>query len=215
MTSRLTGGESVKNTIRKPVASFALSLAVLLGSPALAFADDAATEESAVGAGLLFPGPGEWIPMLIGFILLWVVLAKFGWPAFIGMIDKRAATIKESLERAETAKIESERLLEENRLQLEEAKKQAAQIIADARTTGDALRAEMMTQAQEDARLLVEKANAAIETEKKAAIAQLQSSVADLSVSVAGRLIGQDLSDADHRRLIERYLAEAGSLNVN
>jgi F-type H+-transporting ATPase subunit b len=206
--------------MKKLVTSVAAALSMLFLLPALAFASDGAAgaeavEESASGFDLLLPKLGEWIPMLLAFLILWFVLAKFGWPAFMGMIDKRTATIKDSLERAETAKIESERLLEENRLQLEEAKKQAAQIIADAKTTGDTVRAEMMAQAQEDARLLVEKARDVIETEKRAAIAQLQSSVADLSVSVAGRLIGQDLSDADHRRLIEHYLTEAGSLNAN
>ena len=196
-------------TIKRRMASVACAVIGLMGVPAIAFASEAEAE-TASGLALLIPKLGEFIPMLIGFVVLWVVLAKLAWPAFIGMIDKRAATIKDSLERAETAKIESERLLEENKAQLDEAKKQATQIIADAKATGDAVRAEMMTQAQEDARLLISKASAAIETEKKAAIAQLQSSVADLSVSVAGRLIGQDLSDTDHRRLIERYLAEAG-----
>jgi F-type H+-transporting ATPase subunit b len=153
--------------------------------------------------------------MLIGFLVLWFVLAKFAWPPFIGMIDKRAATIKESLERAETAKVESERILEENKLQLEETRKQAAQIIADARVTGEAVRAEVIAQAQEEARLFSEKVRANIETEKKVAIAQLQSSVADLSVSVVGKVIGQDFTDAEHRRLIERYLVEAGNLDAN
>jgi F-type H+-transporting ATPase subunit b len=202
--------------MKKLVTSVAVALTTLLLLPTLAFGAEAAEEvEEASGLSLLIPKLGEWIPMLLGFIILWVVLAKFGWPAFIGMIDKRAATIKESLERAETARIESERLFEASKVQLDEAKKQAAQIIADAKATGDVVRAEMMEQAKEDARLLVDKANAAIETEKKTAIAQLQGSVADLSISVAGRLIGQDLSDADHRRLIERYLVEAGNLNAN
>jgi F-type H+-transporting ATPase subunit b len=209
---------NVLDTVRKklllltPVVS-----ALVLASPVLAFASDATegAEEAAGGLGPLTPNMGEFLPMLAGFILLWVILAKFGWPVIVGMLDKRVTTISDSLERAETVRVESERLLEEQKAHLEEAKKQAAQIITDARTTGEAMRAEMSAQAQEDARLLVAKANAAIEAEKKVAIAQLQSSVADLSVSVAGRLIGQDLSDADHRRLIERYLAEAGSLNVN
>jgi F-type H+-transporting ATPase subunit b len=203
--------------MKKRVASVAVALNTLFLLPAVAFASEGAgaAEEAPSGLDLLIPKVGEWIPLLLGFLLLWVVLAKFGWPAFIGMIDKRAATIKESLERAEKVKVESERILEENRLQLEEAKKQAAQIITDARATGETVRAEVIAQAQEDARLLVEKARAAIETEKKTAIAQLQSSVADLSVSVVGKVIGQDFTDADHRRLIERYLVEAGNLDAN
>jgi F-type H+-transporting ATPase subunit b len=182
--------------------------------PTLAFAEEAAANEESP-LSLLMPNPGEFIPMLIGFLVLWLVLAKVAWPTITGMLDKRVTTIRESLEKAELAKVESERLLEEQKAELDQAKKQATQIIADAKAMGETVRAEMMEQAKEDARLLVERANAAIEAEKKAAIAQLQGSVADLSVAVAGRLIGQDLSDAEHRRLIERYLVEAGNLNAN
>ncbi len=62
---------------------------------------------------------------------------------------------------------------------------------------------------------MVDKARDAIEAEKKAAIAELQSSVTDLSISVAGRLIGEDLNDDQHRKIIERYATEAGSFNAN
>ena len=203
----------MRKTLERLALSVILSLSALLSLPVLAFASEAEGESSPMD--LIFPKLEEWIPMLLGFIILWVILAKFGWPAFIGMIDKRAATIKDSLEKAEVARIESERILEEGKAQLEEARKQAIQIIADAKTTGDAVRSEMMAQAKEDAQLLVDKANAAIEVQKKTAIAQLQSSVADLSVAVAGRLIGTDLSESEHRKLIERYIAEAGSLDAN
>ena len=62
---------------------------------------------------------------------------------------------------------------------------------------------------------LTREAKLAIEAEKKSAMGELQSSVADLSVDVASRLVGTDLSDADHRAIIERYINEAGSFNGN
>lgn len=62
---------------------------------------------------------------------------------------------------------------------------------------------------------MIEKARGAIEAEKKAAIAELQSSVADTSIAVASKVIGADLSDDEHRQLIERYVNEAGSFNAN
>ena len=62
---------------------------------------------------------------------------------------------------------------------------------------------------------MIEKARAAIEAEKKAAVAELQGSIADISVSVASRLVGEDLGDDDHRRIIERYVNEAGSFHAN
>lgn len=178
--------------------------------PALAFAS-----EETSGLSAILPNMVEFIPMLVAFIVLWVVLAKFGWPMFEGMLEKRELTIKESLEKSESARIESERTLEEYKRQLEEAKSQASQIVADAKKTGEAVKADIAAKAQTEAAAIVEKARIAIQAEKKAAIAELQSSVADTSIAVASRLIGEDLSDDEHRKIIERYVNEAGSFNAN
>ena len=118
-------------------------------------------------------------------------------------------------DRSEAARIESERLLEEYKRQLEEAKSQAAQIVADAKKTGEAVKADMTEKAQAESAAMIEKARAAIEAEKKAAISELQGSVADLSISVASRVIGNDLNDDEHRKIVERYVNEAGSFNAN
>ena len=189
-----------------------IGLAALAGAgmtfafPALAFA---AEGESSGGLSAILPDMAEFIPMLVIFILLWIVLAKFGWPKFEAMLEKREMTIKDSLEKSEQARVESERVLEEYKRQLEDAKAQAAQIVADAKKTGEA------DKAQSEATAMIEKAHNAIEAEKKAAISELQGSVADLSISVASRLIGEDLNDAEHRKIIERYVNEAGSFNAN
>ncbi|MDR2714046.1 MAG: F0F1 ATP synthase subunit B [Coriobacteriales bacterium] len=203
----------MRTVLKKITALCVVSLAMALCFPALAFASEEG--DSAAGLSLLFPPLYEWVPMLIGFLVLWFILAKFGWPAFIGMIDKRQTTIKDSLEQAETAKIESERMLEENKAALADAKKQAAQIVSEATQAAEAVKADITAKAQTEAEAMIAKARAAIDAEKKVAIAELQGSVADLSVSVAGRLIAQDLSDADHRKVVEHYLAEAGNFDAN
>lgn len=179
--------------------------------PALAFA----SEEEAGGINAILPDMAEFIPMLIIFIVLWIILAKFGWPMFESMLDKREKMIKDALEKSEEARIESERVLEEYRVQLADAKTQAAQIVADAKQTGEAAKADITAKAQSEATDMIAKAKAAIEAEKKAAIAELQSSVADTSVAVAARLIGEDLTDGEHRKIIERYVNEAGSFDAN
>lgn len=179
--------------------------------PALAFAE----EEEAAGISAILPDMAEFIPMLIAFIILAVVLLKFGWPKFDAMLEKREEMIKDSLEKSETARIESERVLEEYRQQLADAKAQAAQIVADAKQTGEAVKADITDKAHVEADAMIEKARTAIEAEKKAAVAELQGSIADTSVAVASRLIGDDLDDEAHRKIIERYVDEAGSFNVN
>ncbi len=179
--------------------------------PALAFAD----MEPKEGIAVIAPDMIETVPMLIAFIVLVIILAKFGWPMFEGMLEKREKTIAEALQKSEEARIESERVLAEYQKQLADAKAQASQIIADAKQTGEAVEANIKKRAEEEAATMIEKARTAIAAEKKAAMNELQSSVADLSVDVASRLVGSDLSDADHRAIIERYINEAGSFNAN
>ena len=182
-------------------------IAFAAASAVCAFADERA------GINAILPQMEEFIPMLVAFIILWIVLAKFGWPLFEGMLNKREETIKNSLEKSEEARQESERLLAEYREQLEGAKTQAQQILNNAKLTGDALEKEITAKAQAEADAIVDKARAQIEQEKENAIKELQATMADTSIAVASRLIGEDFSDDEHRKLIERYVKEAGSLN--
>lgn len=170
--------------------------------------------ESGAGIEAILPQMEEFIPMLVAFIILWIVLAKFGWPVFDKMLEKRANTIRDDLKNAEEARQESERVLAEYQQQLAEAKVQASKIVADAKKAGEDVKADITAKAQAEAAGMIEKAHAAIEAEKKAAIADLQGSVADLSINVAAKLIGNDLTDDEHRKMIERYVAEAGSFNA-
>lgn len=201
---------NVKNTVLRGCGSAAVAFGAASAMlPAQAFADEGA------GVAAILPQMDEFIPMLVAFIILWIILAKFGWPLFEGMLVKRETTIKDALEKSEKARVESEKVLAEYKRQLEETKAQSAQIIADAKKTGEAVKAEITAKAQDEAAAMIEKAHSAIEADKKAAIAELQSSVADMSVAVASRLIGEDLSDDEHRKIIERYVNEAGSFNAN
>lgn len=164
---------------------------------------------------LILPKLAEFIPALISFSIVFFLLSKFAWPSLTEMLDKRATTIREGLERAEAARIEAERLLAEYKETMAEARKEAGVILAQAKQAAEATRLESSAAAQAEYDAMLERAREAIAGEKQAAIAELQASVADLSVAVAGKLIGSELSDADHRKVVEKYLVEAGSLNAN
>ena len=181
-----------------------------LAFPALAFA-----AEEKTGLAVILPDMNEFIPMLIAFVVIAIILAKFGWPMFEGMLEKREKTIAEALQKSEEARIESERVLAEYQQQLADAKTQAAKIVADAKETAEAVRADITKQAQEESAAMIEKARVAIEAEKQTAMNELRNSVADLSVDVASRLVANDLNDDEHRAIIERYLNEAGSFHAN
>ena len=195
-------------TGKKLLAATGLASSLVCALPTFAFA----AEEGGISS--ILPDMNEFVPMLIAFIIIVVVLAKFGWPMFEGIMVRRETAIKESLEKSEAARIESEKLLEEYKQQLAEAKAQASQIVADAKKAGESVKADIEGKAQVEAANMIEKAKVAIEAEKKQAVHELQSSVADLTVSVTARIVGEDLSDDEHRAIIERYVNEAGSFNA-
>jgi F-type H+-transporting ATPase subunit b len=163
----------------------------------------------------IIPKVAEIWPAMLAFAVLFIFLWKFAFPPLTGMLDKRAATIRESLEKAENTRVEAERLLSEYKEQLAEARQESAKVIEQGRKVAESMKDEIVAKANEEREAMLAKAREEIQSEKKAAIAELQASVADLSVAVAGKILGSQLSSADHAALIERYVAEVGGLSEN
>ncbi|MBE0476175.1 MAG: F0F1 ATP synthase subunit B [Coriobacteriia bacterium] len=182
---------------------------------ALTFVAAAAAGEAGGGGGAsaVLPSLTEIWPTLVAFVILFIVLSRFAFPPIMKMMEKRADTIRDSLERAEETKVEAERLLEEYKQQMAEARAEAGKVIDQGRKVAESMRAEIVAKANEDAASIVAKAKERIEAERKAALADLQSQIAELAVAVAGKIIGERLTVADHEKLIDRYLAEAGGLD--
>jgi F-type H+-transporting ATPase subunit b len=161
----------------------------------------------------VIPKLGEIWPTVVAFVILFVVLWRFAFPPIIAMLDKRADTIRESLEKAEETQIEAERLMDEYKKQMAEARLEAGRIVEQGRKVADSMKDEIVAKANEEAQNLIVKAKESIEAEKTAAMAELQASVADLSVLVAGKVIGKSMSVEDHAELIKQAMAEVGGLN--
>ncbi|HAL29919.1 MAG TPA: ATP synthase F0 subunit B [Coriobacteriia bacterium] len=164
---------------------------------------------------IIIPNTTEMWVNIVAFVVVFFVLAKFAFPPITKMLDERATKIRESLEKAEDTRVEAERLLDEYKTQMADARAEAAQVIEQGRKVAESMKAEILAKAREEAEAEKAKAVAAITAEKESAMAELKGEVADLSVAVAGKIIGSSLSKADHEALIDKYLAEVGSLNEN
>ena len=95
---------------------------VASGAMAAAMPFTALAAEEQAGIDAILPQMDEFIPMLIAFLILWFILAKFGWPVFENMLTRRENTIKDALAKAEEARLASERAMAEHEDQLAEAK---------------------------------------------------------------------------------------------
>ena len=156
---------------------------------------------------ILTPDLGLLFWMLLAFLVVFFCLAKWGFPAIVNMVDERNKYIDESLRKAHEAQERLANIEKEGESILQEAREKQAQILKEAAQTRDA----MVEQAQEKARAegarLMDEAKAAIEQEKKAAIADIRQQVAALSVEIAAKVLRQNLKDdKSQMELIDRML---------
>ncbi|MCH3967558.1 MAG: F0F1 ATP synthase subunit B [Atopobiaceae bacterium] len=164
-------------------------------------------------ASILIPEPAEFIPALVAFLIIWALLAKFAWPSVLGMLDKRQKTIQDNLDEAEADKQKAADQLSAYDQKLADAQREADSIVADAKRDAEQERAEIVAKAQDEASKIISRAHEATENERRVAMNDLRDSVADISVEVAGKIIGEKLDDAGQKKLIEKYLAEVGDLD--
>ena len=153
--------------------------------------------------------PGLFIVQTILFLLLIFLMVKFAWKPILNSLNDREEGIKSALDAAENAKKEMENLNADNERLLKEARIEREALLKDAREMKDKIISDATHEAQEKAGKMIEQAQAAIETEKKAAMAELKSHVAGLSIEIAEKVVREELSNKDKQlKLVEDMLGE-------
>jgi len=155
------------------------------------------------------------VAQIINFALLLIILRAVAYKPIVGMLDKRAARIKESLEDAQKIKEQLATAEAEYAARLEQARKEGQTIVAQASQMGERIRQEAQGEARAEAEEFLAKAHAQIERDKRQAVAELRKEVADLAILAASKVVRRSLDDAAHYRLIEDVLAENDKASSN
>jgi F-type H+-transporting ATPase subunit b len=161
----------------------------------------------------ILPETNQLIYSTVAFFILLFLLTRFAFPPILSILDKRAETIRESIERAEETRQEAEKLLSEYKTQLSKARSEAQQIIEQGRILGENMKKDLVEKANREARGMIERAQTEISLEKEKALSELRNKVADLSIGLASRVLQKSLEPEDHVRLIEDYLASVGEIH--
>lgn len=152
--------------------------------------------------GLVF-----WSVLIFG--LFFFLLTKFAWKPILNAVKARDEMIKGSLEAAEKAREDMQRLQSDNEVILRKAREEREVILKDARDVRDKLIAEAKGIASDEAEKIVEKARTGIESEKRKALSEIHDQVATLSVDIASKLLGEQLKKSGEQgKLIDNYLKE-------
>jgi len=157
---------------------------------------------------LVTPGLGLVFWMLLTFSILLFILKKFAWKPILNTLREREKSIENALLSAEKAKQEMSKLKSDNEKILAEARLEREGILKEARQMKEKVIDEAKEQAQIEAKKIVDSARSSIEAEKSAALNEIKNQVANLSISIAEKLLKRKLDDPGQTELINQSLKD-------
>ena len=162
--------------------------------------------------GINLPG---LITQVVSFAILLAVLYRLLYKPVLRMLDQRSARIEESLEAAQRAGDEAARSREEMQREIEAARSEGQQVIAQAREVADRFREQELARAKDEIDAERTRAQANIQRERDEAIEELRRQFGGLAINVAERVIERSLDEAVHKDLIDRALEEGSQVAKN
>ena len=162
---------------------------------------------------LLTPSLGLLFWTLLAFLIVFFLLRKFAWGPILSSLNQREKTIADSLESAHRVKAEMAQLKSENEALLAKAREERAQILKEARDIKEKILSEAKEQAKVEANKIISEANAAIQTQKMAALTDVKNQVGLLVVDVAEKVLRRELNSKAEQEAFIHQLAADVKLN--
>ena len=153
---------------------------------------------------------GDFILIAGSFVLLIFFVKKYAWGNITSILDQRAEKISSDIDGAELARKKAEELASKREAELAGSRTEAKTIIENAKETAEKSRADILAEAKLEAGRLKEKANQEIAQNKAEALQSVKGDVADLTISLAGKIISQNLDSQAHKELIDQYIDQLG-----
>lgn len=151
----------------------------------------------------------QLIAQIVNFFVLLVILRLTLYKPILKMLDERKQKIAEGLNAAEIARAEAASAQANIASQLDTARKEGQEIVANAQGISARIQAEAREQSARDREAALERARSEIQLERDRAIAELRQEFAGITVSAAERVINQSLDRQSHQRIIDEALAES------
>jgi F-type H+-transporting ATPase subunit b len=175
------------------------------------FAQEAPHAEEKATTNPILPAMNEIIWGALSFGILFILIAKFAFPAVKKGIDARADKIRSSLDEAEKTRDEANTILEDYRRQLADAKNESSRIIEEARQSADKLRQDLKKQAEAEVAEIKQRAQDDIAAQVERAMGDMRARVADMTIELTEKVVGRNLDRETNLALIERFIDEAGN----
>ena len=146
----------------------------------------------------------------VSFLVLLLALKKFAWGPVVNMMQERQDKIANDIDDAEKSKLEADKLNKQKELELKQSRTEAQRIIAQAKETAENNAHGILIEAQEHATRIKQQAQEDLRIERERMIDEAKKEVADLSVSIASKILKKELSASTHQDLIQASIEKLG-----
>jgi len=163
----------------------------------------------------LYPKLSELVVGALAFAILFFFMAKWALPRLNAILEARQAKIQGDLEKAEATRHEAEQELSDYRQKLAVARDEGNRIIEEARKTAEAMRQDMGKKAEAESQSIVARAQDEIRAERDRVFQELRTQVGELSLTLAGRMVGESLDRDRHLRLVDEYIDQLSGMAPN
>ncbi|MGE6230991.1 F0F1 ATP synthase subunit B [Paenibacillus chitinolyticus] len=147
---------------------------------------------------------------LIAFGILYWLLNKYAFGPLLATMEERRKLIADQMNSADASRVQAEQMLEEQKQVIQEARKEAYQMIEQAKLTSSKQAEEIVEKAKSEADRVKEEAVREIESEKNKAVAALRGQVSAMSVMIASKIIEKQVDEKSQEELVNHYLNEVG-----
>lgn len=148
---------------------------------------------------------------LIAFLILYFLLNKYAFGPLFSVMEKRRELVQQQINEASQTREQAVAYVEEQKQALQDARKEAYDIIEQSRQTSTKQTEQLLEQAKSEAARIKEEAVRDIQNEKNKAVEALRSELGSASVKIASKLLEKEVSsDAAQEELVDQYLKEVG-----
>jgi F-type H+-transporting ATPase subunit b len=159
--------------------------------------------------------PGIMIWTWVTFFVLFGLLIKVAWKPILSVVEQREKRIQDSLQRAEQAQSEHQRLLQEQQKIFADSEEQIQKMLKENREIAENLKNGIIENAKKEAEKIHRETQQIILREKEAAITELKKQVTDLAIQVASKLMQENMDEKKHRNLVDSYIKDIDRLEKN
>jgi F-type H+-transporting ATPase subunit b len=160
------------------------------------------------GGSPLDVNPGLILWTVVTFICLLLILKKIAWKPILNTLNERENLIKESLDKAETARLEAEKLILENKSNMLRAEEEGQKIIEQSREYAEKVKVQVLDESKIQAKKMIELASAEIERKNAEAFIKLKGQVAEIAVNAAEKILRESLDKEKQIKVVNKYLED-------